>query len=465
MMLSVSEIMRALESVLRSQTGTGTPLFRRAVIDSREARQGDLFVALPGERVDGHDFVADAAARGAQGAIVQRPVPAPSSDFVLFETTDSLTALQTLASHWRAGLNTHVIGVTGSVGKTSCKELTAAVLESRYRVHRSAANQNNEIGLPLAVLAMEREHEFAVLEMGMYARGEIAALTGIARPEAGVVTNVGPVHLERLGSMEAIADAKAELIEALPTNGLAVLNGDDERVSAMAARTRARAVRYGTTAGCDVRGSNMRTHGLDGVSFTLSTGGEETEARVALPGRPGMFNALAAASVALNYGMNLDAVASALAEAHPYRLRIVAGPGGSVLLDDTYNASPPSVLAALDLLAELPGRRIAVLGDMLELGSYEEQGHREVGERAAQVADILIAIGERSTVTAEAARKAGLAQVRHFPNKSGVADFLMETLRSGGHVLFKGSRGMALETIIVELTGPADGGSERQRTV
>ena len=461
MILPVAEIARALGPALRSRSGTGTPEFRRAVIDSREAAQGDLFVALPGERVDGHDFVADAAAHGAEGAIVQRPVASPSPEFVLFETADSLAALQALATHWRAGLCTRAIAVTGSVGKTTCKELTAAVLGSRYRVHRSAANQNNEIGLPLALLTMEREHEFAVLEMGMYARGEIAALARIARPETGVVTNVGPMHLKRLGSMKAIADAKAELIEALPVDGLAVLNGDDTRVSAMAARTSARAVRYGTTPGCDVRGSNARRHGLDGVSFTLSAGGEQTVARVALPGAPGMANALAAAAVALNYGMTLAEITAALAEARPYRLRVIAGPGDSVLLDDTYNASPPSVLAALDLLADLPGRRIAVLGDMLELGSYEEQGHREVGQRAAQVADILIAIGERSVVTAEAARKAGLRDVSHFPARAGIADFLRTTLRSGDHVLFKGSRGMALETMIAELTAPANGGEKR----
>ncbi|MSQ61874.1 MAG: UDP-N-acetylmuramoyl-tripeptide--D-alanyl-D-alanine ligase [Dehalococcoidia bacterium] len=461
MMLSVAEIARALGPTLRSHSGAGTPLFRRAIIDSREAAPGDLFVALPGQRVDGHDFVADAAAHGAEGAIVQRPIGSPSPDFALFETADSLAALQALAAHWRSGLHTHVIGVTGSVGKTSCKELTAAVLGVRYRVYRSTANQNNEIGLPLAVLAIEREHEFAVLEMGMYARGEIATLARIARPETGVVTNVGPVHLERIGSMEAIADAKAELIEALPADGLAVLNGDDARVSAIAARTAARIVRYGTTPGCDVRGSNAHGHGLDGVSFTLSAGGEQTEVRVAIPGAPGMVNAMAAAAVALNYGMTLPEIAVALTEARPYRLRVVAGPGGSVLLDDTYNASPPSVLAALDLLADLSGRRIAVLGDMLELGSYEERGHREVGQRAAQVADILIAIGERSVVTAEAARKAGLKNVTHFPVRAGVADVLRKTLRSGDHVLFKGSRGMALETVIAELTAPANGGEKR----
>ncbi len=460
MNLTSADVARALGDGLRARRAA-SPQFRRVIIDSRAAQEGDLFVALRGERVDGHDFVADAAERGASGAIVERPIPSAPPGFMLFETADSLAALQRLASWARERLPVRVVGVTGSVGKTSCKELIATLLGGRCRVHKNEANQNNEIGLPLAILALDEADEVAVLEMGMYARGEIAQLCSIARPEIGVVTNIGPIHLERLGSIEAIAEAKGELIEALPEHGVAVLNGDDERVAALARKSKGRVVLYGTEPWCQVRGSDLATHGLHGASFRLSYEGRSADVRTLLPGRHGMTNALAAAAVALLFDLTLDEIAAGLAKAQPYRLSVLDGPNGSRLLDDTYNASPPSVLAALDLLAELPGRRIAVLGDMLELGSAEEEGHRAVGIRAAAVADLLIAVGPRAAMIAEAARAGGRAEVRHFAGKSALAPFLAGVLAPGDQVLFKGSRGMALETVIAELTAAA-GQDERR---
>ncbi len=460
-LLQTGDIVRALGPALRARSGSAAGGFRRVVIDSRVASPGDLFVALRGERVDGHDYIADAAGRGATGVIAERVTGAPPDGLAVFEVDDSLRALQWLAADWRAHRDVRVVGVTGSVGKTSCKEMIASVLATRYAVHRNEANQNNEVGLPLAVLAIEDSHEIAVLEMGMYALGEIALLAEIARPTVGVVTNVGPIHLERLGSIEAIAEAKAELVRALPPEGLAVLNGDDGRVAAMARACGGRVAMYGESAGCDVRGSDVVTHGLGGASFTLRHAGEAASVRTAVPGRVGVHNALAAAAVAIEFEMPLGAIAAALAKVHPYRLVTVAGPNGSTLLDDTYNASPPSVLAALDLLGELGGRRIAVLGDMLELGAYEEQGHREVGERAASTADALIAVGERAATIAAGARGAGLADVRHFATKEGIAAHLRKTLREGDHVLFKGSRGMALETLVAELAGAGEDGESR----
>ncbi len=464
MTMNSAGVARALGAELRARGGGAALEFRRVIIDSRLAQRGDLFVALRGERADGHDFIADAAERGVAGVVVDRPVSAPPN-LAVFEVSDGVRALQLLAADHRGRSAARVVGVTGSVGKTSCKELIASVLSARYRVHRNEANQNNEIGLPLAVLALNESHQIAVLEMGMYAPGEIATLAAIARPEVGVVTNVGSIHLERLGSIEAIADAKAELVEALPKTGVAVLNGDDERVAAMARRSVARALLYGSSPWCQVRGVDQVRRGLEGSSFRLIHEGREVEVVTPLPGPHGMQNALAAAAVALSFDLGLDDIATALAKARPYRLSVLAGPNGSTLLDDTYNASPPSVLAALDLLAELPGRRIAVLGDMLELGTLEEEGHREVGERAAAVVDLLVAVGPRAAVIAAAARAAGLGEVRQFDDRSRVARFLIGVLGDGDQVLFKGSRAMALETVIDEIIGAAseDRGGERRR--
>src|SRR3990170_377908 len=251
-MLAVSDVWEGTKDVLVAGRGPAGMTFSRAVIDSREARPGDLFFALRGERHDGHDFVASALAAGAAGAVVERPVEA-SPDAALFHVSDSLQALQRLAAHWRRRHDVRVIAVTGSVGKTTCKELIAAALGTRDRVLKSEANLNTEIGIPLTLLRLTPEHQRAVLELAMYARGEIALLARIAAPQVGVVTNIGPVHLERLGSMGSIVAAKAELVEALPADGLAVLNGDDARAASLAARTRARVLLYGQSAQCQVR--------------------------------------------------------------------------------------------------------------------------------------------------------------------------------------------------------------------
>ncbi len=329
--------------------------FARGIIDSREARAGDLFFALRGERHDGHDFVPAALAAGASGAVVERPVDAPANA-ALFHVSSSLDALQRLASYWRGRHDINVTAVTGSVGKTTCKELIAAVLASRFRVLKSEANLNTEIGIPLALLQLAPEHQRAVLEFGMYAPGDIALLARIAAPKIGVVTNIGPVHLERLGSIGAIAAAKAELVEALPPDGLAVLNGDDSRTSALAQRTHARVVLYGLSEQCHVRASDIVSRGLDGIAFRLSCDANAVNVACPLPGKHHVYPALAAAAVAIEEGMTLPEIAEALAAARPdLRLRVLAGPNGSTIIDDSYNASPASMLAALDLLdAHLP---------------------------------------------------------------------------------------------------------------
>jgi len=427
--------------------------FSGVAIDSRQVQPGDLFIALAGEHRHGQEFIPDAISRGATGVIAEQPPLDLPQEVSFFRVDDTLAALQRLATYWRGKHRVKVVGITGSVGKTTCKELTAAVLSSGYQVLKSEANLNTEIGLPLTLLQLRPEHERVVLEMGMYSLGEIRLLCQIARPQVGVVTNVGPVHLERLGTLEAIAEAKAELVDSLPSDGWAILNGDDPQVAAMAERTSARVALFGESPQCSVRGTVLSTSGLEGISFRLTCDDESAEVSAPLPGHHNLYNALAAAAVGLADGLSLQEAAAALATADvPLRLRALSGPQGSTILDDAYNASPTSMLAALDLLAELPGRRLALLGDMLELGSFEEEGHRLVGERAARTTNVLYTLGERGRIIAEAAQAAGHQQVRFLPSKEKAAAAIRETLSEGDHLLVKASRVMALETVIEELT-------------
>ena len=445
----MADVWEGTNGLLVAGSGPAGGTFARAVIDSRQAAAGDLFFALRGDRADGHDFVAAAIAAGAAGAVVERPLQTPQ-DAAVFQVSDTLQALQRLAGYWRRRHDIGVVAVTGSVGKTTAKEIIASVLETRYRVLKSEANINTEIGIPLTLLGLTPQHERAVLELGMHARGDIALLARIAAPiQIGVVTNIGPVHLERLGSMGAIVAAKAELIEALPADGLAVLNGDDARVAALAARTPAQAVLYGLSSQCHVRASDIAAQGLDGISFRLASGGASIPVRCPLPGKHHVYPALAAAAVALHEGFTLDEIAAALAEARfDLRLRVLRGPNGCTLIDDTYNASPASMLAALDLLSELPGRRVALLGDMRELGAAEEAGHRRVGERAASACDLLFVIGDRARPLAEAAAAAGLRETRFLDSKEEAIARLRREARAGDHLLIKASRALALEDVV-----------------
>ena len=453
-MPAVDSVVQGTAELLVAGRGPTGHAFNRAVIDSRLVEPGDLFFALHGEQHDGHEFVGEAIAKGAAGLVIERPLEAPEG-IAVFQVSDSLAALQRLAGYWRARQDVRVIGVTGSVGKTTCKELIAAVLSARWRVLKNEANLNTEIGLPLTLLQLTPEHEHAVLEMAMYGRGEIETLCRIARPQIGVVTNVGPVHLERLGSQGEIVAAKAELVEALPEDGLAVLNGDDPRVAAMASRTRARVLLYGQSPQCHVRGSDLTGRGLDGISFHITYGETTVAAETPLPGRHHIYPALAAAAVGLSEGMTLPEVAAALRQARPeLRLRVLHAPGGATILDDSYNASPQSMFAALDLLAELSGRRIALLGEMRELGAAEEEGHRQVGERAAACADLVLVVGERARPLYEAARTAGSAEVRFLASPSEAVAALRDELQPDDNLLVKASRAVALEAVVDALVAP-----------
>jgi len=449
-MITAKEIATALRPALIRAPSVGPMRFRHAVVDSRKAGRGDVFVALKGERADGHDFVAHAAKRGATGAIVERPVEVEIAQYVVPSALHALQELARLRRLSRPRLK--VVGITGSVGKTTTKELVAAVLGTRYALLKNEGNLNSEIGLPLVLLELTTRHRRAVLEMGMWGRGEIAFLCEIAAPEVGIVTNVGPSHMARLGSIEAIADAKAELVEALPADGVAILNADDARVAAMAGRTGAHVVTYGVCAEADVRAEDIESRGLGGVRFTLVHGDDRATVYSRLPGRAMVHNALAAAAAGIVDGLSVEEVAAALAEAQiPTRLVAHRGVNGSTLLDDTYNASPASMRAALELLAESPGRKIAVLGDMRELGAAESEGHREVGRVAAECADTVYAVGELGRWIGDAAIQAGHGDVHIVREKSEVARALLPQLAPGDVVLLKASRALELETVLEEL--------------
>jgi UDP-N-acetylmuramoyl-tripeptide--D-alanyl-D-alanine ligase len=446
------EVMEDLGPALVARGGPLHPRFRGVAVDSRLVERGFLFVALPGQRHDGHHFLEEAVSRGAWGVLVSRPTYGWEG-VTVFQVRDTLEGLQRLAAgRRRRHPQLTVVGITGSVGKTTCKELTAAVLARRYSVLKSPGNLNTEVGLPLALMGLEAHHHVAVLEMGMFARGDIALLCRLANPQVGVVTNVAPVHLERLGSMGAIAAAKGELLESLPREGVAVVNGDCPWTRRVASRTRARVVTFGLGPTCQVRGQDVRGEGLAGFRFRLCTPQGEIDVRCPMPGRHNVYNALAAAAVGLCLGMELPEVATALSQARTHlRLQVLPGPHGSTIIDDSYNASPPSVLAALALLAETPGRRLALLGDMLELGDYDVEGHRLVGEEAGRVVDVLVVVGERAHLVAAAARRGGRARVMVVRDKQEAAAVLRKELGPGDHLLVKGSRALALEEVVEAL--------------
>ncbi len=426
---------------------------RGGAVDSREVRPGALFVALPGERTDGHAYLADAVRAGAAALLVTRPPadPAALGDVTIVRVADGLAALGAVAAGWRRRFDPLVVGVTGSIAKTSTKEAVAAVLGQRLVTLKSEGNQNNEVGLPLTVLAMGPEHQAAVLEMGMYVGGEIADLARIARPAIGIVTAVQAVHLSRIGSLDAIEAAKGELLEALPPGGTAVLNADDAIVREMGTRTVARVVTYGFAEDADVAAEDVKAHGLEGMRFVLRTFGDRRAVAIPGLGRLSVHNALAAAATGHAAGMPPETIVAGLAEgwSAPHRVALVRL-GSVTVIDDSYNASPGSMFAALELLGDLPGRRVAVLGEMLELGDEHDHGHHAVGEQAGRVADLVIVVGPGAAGLAQGARDAGLEPGRVLPVADAAAalEALRPRLRDGDTVLVKASRGIGLDALV-----------------
>ncbi len=474
-MFTLNDILQSnSDAVHIHSTPTPSPdlVFRSAHHDSRQIESGDLFIAIKGEHVDGHNFISTVAKAGALGALCTRLVEDVPDDFLQIVVPDVVKALQATARvRAQRQQNTTLIGITGSNGKTSTKEAVAAVLSRKAPTLKTQASYNNEIGYPLTLLRLEPQHRYAVLEMGAQWVGELAWLSNtIARPDWSIITNVGASHLEFFGSQERVVIAKTELVQALAPDGIAILNYDDPNVQAMSASTQAHILFYGQGEGASVRATYVDGDALFGRSFMLCYSGQQRVVQLHFPGEHGIAIALAAAAAGCAADMSLDEIALAL-EALPAakgRGEIKAGPNGSIIIDDTYNANRQSIAAiteAMHTTKRFPlGKRWAVLGDIFELGPYAKDEHTRSGVALVGNIDYLVALGDKARYYVEGAISAGMPQehtyffsanVENGPEleaaKRAVADLLKHEVQAGDLVLLKGSRGMRIETLLTLL--------------
>jgi len=446
--LSLREIADMCGGTLR---GSSSASIRRISKDTRTLVRGDIYLALRGDNHDGNIHAAAAAQKGAAAAILDRPEGARDlpADFPIIAVEDSLVALHRFASAWRDRLALKVVCITGSSGKTSTKEFTAAVLSARYRVIKTEGNLNNHIGLPLSILSASSADDAAVWEIGMNHAGEIAPLAALARPDLAIITNIGVAHIEYLGSREAIAQEKGSLLQALSPHGVAVLPAEDDFVSKLTSLTRGRVTLAGLNGG-NVTASDI-VMDAEGSRFTLMAAGESLSARLPVPGLHMVKNALLAVAAGLEFGLALDECAEGLASTRLTGGRLTRRTiRGVTVLDDTYNANPDSMAAAIATLSDIGVRRkkIAVLGRMGELGDHADEGYRRVGTAAATAVDTLITVGVETTPLVEAARAGGLASIHHFSDTTEAAALLHEIAHEGDIVLVKGSRAARMERVI-----------------
>ena len=448
--LSIEDVVRGTQGALVAGD-LGVPV-TGVSIDSRHLGIGEAFFAIRGPNRDGHAFLRDAAARGAACLVVHNlpdDLP-PSVPTILVD--DTTRALGRLAAYHRARFTVPVAAVTGSNGKTTTKEMMAAVLGALGPVLKPEGSFNNQWGLPLTLLRLGPEHKALALELGANTPGEIAALAAICRPTVGAVTVVSSAHMEFFGSLDGVAEEKSALVRAIPPDGAVVLNADDPRVLAMHTQSRARVLYFGTRPGADVFAAGPAEDDGDGLRFTLAAGTAKRPVRLSFAGRHNVVNALAAAGIGLALGLTLEQVARGLEAARPAKGRCVWRRAGALrILDDTYNANPASVSAALVTLgaaADAP-RRVVVLGDMLELGEISESAHRDVGRAvAASGAAEFVGMGRWAQTAVEAARQAGLAESHHVTTFEDTVALLLKRLAPGDAVLVKGSRGMRMERVV-----------------
>lgn len=453
----------------RLLAGNSDRMVNGLAIDSREVEPGNVFVALRGERVDGHAFIPQAIDAGARAVLVTREDDAivgavrssrdPDAAIVLVE--DAIDAMHALAAYHRSRLLCPVIGVTGSTGKTTTKDFLRAVLSSAFDVVATEGNRNNEIGVPLTIFAAGPTTGALVVEMAMRGAGQIARLAEMARPTHGLVTNVGLSHVGVVGSEQAIADAKGELVEAIPESGAVFLNGDDAWTEHLARKARARVVRYGLSEECDVRGADVSVDEDGFPVFTLVARDAAWAVRLPILGKHNVYNALAAAAVALQLGMELEQVAQGLerVQSSGMRMDLFESATGVIVINDAYNANPTSMRAALSALRDItvPGRRIAVLGDMAELGSLSELAHFQLGEEVARSGvDVLVTVGRLARRIAEGARAEGmdLDSIRPCATPEEASEVLDDLLEPGDAVLVKASRVMGLERVVEGIIQP-----------
>ncbi len=428
-------------------------------IDSRTLAPGELYIAIRGERFDGANFAPAAIAAGAAGVVVPRGRGSDVRNAVVIEVSDTTRALQALARAVRRASGTKVVAITGSAGKTTTKEITAEFLAARHRVIRNRGNFNNHIGLPLSLMELRQRPEIAVVELGMNHAGEISTLIGVAEPDVRVWTNVGDAHLGFFASVDAIADAKAEILEGADASTRLVANADDDRVTARVASFRGRTVTFGIEREASVRASGVVDRGIDGIGARVTTPRGTVDIATPLVGRGNLANVLAAMAVAMDFDVPLDAMAARAATLQPARHRgeVVRLKSGVTVLDDSYNASPAATLRALDVLGRAnAARRIAVLGEMLELGEHAVTRHQDVGRAAAKVnVDVLFTVGgDAALALGAAAVAAGLprGRVRHFATSDEAAEAAAALVTRGDLVLVKGSRGVKTDRVVERLT-------------
>ncbi|MEY2530721.1 MAG: UDP-N-acetylmuramoyl-tripeptide--D-alanyl-D-alanine ligase [Verrucomicrobiota bacterium] len=449
--LSILQIVDLAGAKLES--GDGNIFVEKVSTDSRTVKPGELFVALRGETFDGHKFVEEVAQKGAAGAIVDLAWPGQVPErFALLRVEDTLRAYQNLAANYRKSLPLKVIAITGSNGKTSAKDFTASVLARKFRVTKTEGNFNNHVGLPRTILEATSDDQVAVWEIGMNHPGEIAPLARIAAPDAAIITNIGIAHVEFMGSREAIAKEKGVLAQAVPPEGTVILNADDSFSQKIAARTRAKLIFAGTSSGT-VRAADIR-QSAEGSEFTIMEGAHRCRAQLPVPGLHMVQNAMLAVAAGRLFGLSIEECAAGLVSAPLTKARLqIKRIGGVQFIDDSYNANPDSMKAALRTLVELDadGKRIAVLGEMGELGEQSESGHREVGECAAELGiDQLIAIGETGAIIAQAAEQCGLRKSVAVRSTSEAAELLADSAAPGDLVLIKGSRLARTERVLEE---------------
>ncbi len=449
--LSLAEATQGTQGVLLRGNPEG--VVESYSIDTRTLKPGDLFFALTGPSHDAHRFVPEAMAKGAGAVVISR---GRAGDFpgeaAVIRVPDTTLALQDLGSWVRRRMAAKVLGITGSTGKTTTKEMTAAVMEEAMPTLKSAGNLNNTFGLPLCLLALEPRHRAAVLEMGMSYPGELTKLAAIADPDVGVLTNVYPVHLEHFPSLAAIADAKGELFRGMRDDAVAVYNADDPEATRVVLPFRGRKVGFGFSEKAEVRAGALTSLPSGSTRFRLDGIGSELELEIPFPGRHHVANALAAAAAAHAAGADGDSVRRGLERTRPLPMRgaLLRMKGEVRVLDETYNSNPKAMERTLETLALIPAeRKVVAAGDMLELGPTAAEAHRAMGEQVARSgAALFVAVGELSRLAAEGARAAGMAEVRHFPDSAAAAAWTAAAVRPGDLVLVKGSRGMAMERIV-----------------
>ena len=449
---TLTQVMQVTNAVLKKITSAS--IFGGVTTDTRKVEEGMLFVALKGEKFDGHDFIAEAAKKGAIGAIVNKDYDVSRLEDVeidILAVNDTLKAYQDLAKLWRSKFSIPVIGITGSNGKTTTKDLTAAVLSGKWNVLKTQANFNNEIGLPMTLLQLNKSYDVAVVEMGMRGLGQIKLLTDIAKPTIGVITNVGETHMELLGSIENIAKAKSEMAQAIEIDGKVVLNVDDEHVAKMHEVTKARPIYFGINHAADVKAFNVKTVGEGKTEFDAFIGENMAHFTLNMLGIHNVYNCLAALAVGYACGLTIEEMQKGLASFKPTAMRFEYKKVGDFnVINDAYNASPMSTKAALSNLAKVTdGRKILVMGDMFELGSVEVKAHEDIAVQAKEAGvSIIVTRGTLTQNTARKAREIGIPEVYECANHEEAVATLKKVLQKDDTVLFKGSHGMHMEKII-----------------